>query len=55
MIVSAVLAGAMLKAGLSIPAVFLAVGLANALMTAYIFLVAPEYWQRFKWLLGWRV
>jgi MFS family permease len=55
MIVSAVLAGAMLKAGLGIPAVFLAVGLANALMTAYIFLVAPEYWQRFKRLLGLRL
>jgi MFS family permease len=55
MIVSAVLAGAMLKAGLSIPAVFLVVGLANALMTAYIFWVVPEYWQRFKRLLGLRV
>ncbi len=55
MIVSAVLAGALLKVGLGIPAVFLAVGLANALMTAYLFLVAPEYWQRFKLLLGLRV
>jgi hypothetical protein len=51
MIVSAVLAGALLKAGFGIPAVFLAVGLANALMTAYIFWVAPEYWQRFRLLL----
>ena len=51
MIVSAVLAGALLKAGLGIPAVFLVVGLANALMTAYIFWVAPEYWLRFKLLL----
>jgi hypothetical protein len=45
----------MLKAGLSIPAVFLVVGLANALMTAYIFWVVPEYWKRFKLLLGWRI
>jgi hypothetical protein len=55
MIVSAVLAGALLKAGLGIPAVFLAVGLANALMTGYIFLVSPEYWLRFKLLLRLRV
>jgi hypothetical protein len=55
MIVSAVLAGALLKAGLDIPAVFLVVGLANALMTGYIFLVSPEYWLRFKLLLRLRV
>ena len=55
MIVSAVMAGALLKAGVGIPAVFLAVGLANALMTASIFLVAPEYWHRFKLLFGLRV
>jgi hypothetical protein len=55
MIVSAVLAGALLKAGLGIPAVFLAVGLANAMVTAYIFWVAPAYWQRFKLLFGWRL
>jgi MFS family permease len=54
MIFSAVLAGALLKAGLGIPAVFLAVGLANALMTAWLFWVAPEYGQRFKSLLGGR-
>ncbi len=53
MIVSAVLAAALLKAGLGIPAVFLALGLANVLMTAYIFRVSPEYWPRFKRLLGW--
>jgi hypothetical protein len=55
MIVSAVLAGALLKAGLGIPAVFLTVGLVNALMTAYIFWVAPEYWQRFMRLVGRRL
>jgi hypothetical protein len=35
--------------------VFLTVGLVNALMTAYIFWVAPEYWQRFMRLVGRRL
>jgi 1-acyl-sn-glycerol-3-phosphate acyltransferase len=47
MIVSSVLVGLMLKAGFSIPQVFLAVGLANAVVAAYIFLLVPEYLLRF--------
>ena len=47
MIASSVIAGAMLGAGLSIPQVFLAVGIANAVVAAYIFLIVPEYLLRF--------
>jgi len=47
MIVSSVLVGLMLSAGFSIPQVFLAVGLANAVVAAYIFLLVPEYLLRF--------
>ncbi len=47
MIASSVLVGAMLKAGLTIPQVFLAVGLLNALVAGYIFLLVPEYLLRF--------
>ena len=47
MIASSLLAGALLGAGLSIPQLFLAVGLANAVVAAYIFLVVPEYLLRF--------
>jgi len=47
MIASSVLAGALLGAGFSIPELFLAVGLANAVVALYIFLVVPEYLLRF--------
>ena len=47
MIVSALSVGVLLGAGLTIPQVFLAVGLANALVAAYIFLIVPEYLLRF--------
>ena len=47
MIASALLAGVMLKTGFSIPQIFLAVGLANALVASYIFLLVPEYLLRF--------
>ncbi|MDI1239917.1 MAG: MFS transporter [Polaromonas sp.] len=47
MIVSAVLAGALLKADFSIPQVFLFVGLANAVVAFYIFMLVPEYLLRF--------
>ncbi|MDO9357572.1 MAG: MFS transporter [Polaromonas sp.] len=47
MIVSALLAGALLGAGFTIPQVFLFVGLANALVGAYVFLLVPEYLLRF--------
>ena len=47
MIVSAILAGALLKAEFSIPQIFLFVGLANAVVAFYIFLLVPEYLLRF--------
>jgi 1-acyl-sn-glycerol-3-phosphate acyltransferase len=46
-IASSVLAGALIGAGLSIPEIFLAVGLANAVVAGYIFLLVPEYLLRF--------
>jgi 1-acyl-sn-glycerol-3-phosphate acyltransferase len=47
MILSSVGASALLGAGLSIPQVFLAVGLLNAMVAAYIFMLVPEYFLRF--------
>ncbi|MBC7942429.1 MAG: MFS transporter [Chitinophagaceae bacterium] len=47
MIVSAVGVGALLGAGLSIPQIFLVVGLLNAVVAGYIFLLVPEYLLRF--------
>ncbi|WBY00186.1 MFS transporter [Ramlibacter tataouinensis] len=47
MIASALIAGALLKAGASIPQIFLLVGLANAVVAFYIFLLVPEYLLRF--------
>lgn len=47
MIASALIAGALLGAGLTIPQIFLLVGLANAVVAAYIFLLVPEYLLRF--------
>ncbi len=47
MIASSLLAGLMLKAGATVPQLFLAVGIANALVAAYIFLLVPEYLLRF--------
>jgi 1-acyl-sn-glycerol-3-phosphate acyltransferase len=47
MIASAVLAGLMLKAGFTVPQIFLAVGIANAIVAGYIFLLVPEYLLRF--------
>jgi 1-acyl-sn-glycerol-3-phosphate acyltransferase len=51
MIVSAILAGAMLALGATVPQVFLAVGLANLVVGFYIFLIVPEYLLRFVSLL----
>ncbi|ARU04053.1 glycerol acyltransferase [Comamonas serinivorans] len=52
MIASAVIAGALLQAGFSIPQIFLFTGIANALVAAYIFFLVPEYWLRFHaWVL----
>ncbi|WP_157263787.1 MFS transporter [Azohydromonas aeria] len=51
MIVSSVLVGLMLQAGLDIPQVFLAVALLNAVVASYIFLLVPEYLLRFaSWI-----
>jgi 1-acyl-sn-glycerol-3-phosphate acyltransferase len=47
MIGSALIAGALLGAGATVPQLFLAVGIANALVAAYIFLLVPEYLLRF--------
>ena len=47
MIASAVIAGALLKLGLTIPQIFLLVGLANAVVAFYIFMLVPEYLLRF--------
>jgi 1-acyl-sn-glycerol-3-phosphate acyltransferase len=47
MIASSVITGAMLRAGFTVPQVFLALGIANALVAAYIFLLVPEYLLRF--------
>jgi len=47
MIASSLLAGALLGAGLSVTELFLAVGLANAVVAFYIFLLVPEYLLRF--------
>ncbi|MEJ6021563.1 MFS transporter [Ramlibacter sp. PS4R-6] len=47
MIASAVIAGALLKAGFTIPQIFLFTGIANAVVAAYIFLLVPEYLLRF--------
>ncbi|MES3002858.1 MAG: MFS transporter [Pseudomonadota bacterium] len=47
MIASSVIAGALLGAGLTIPQIFLLVGLANAVVAFYIFMLVPEYLLRF--------
>ncbi len=47
MIASAVIAGALLQAGFTIPQMFLLVGLANAVVAFYIFMLVPEYLIRF--------
>jgi 1-acyl-sn-glycerol-3-phosphate acyltransferase len=47
MIASALIAGVMLQMGLSIPQIFLAVGIANAVVAFYIFMLVPEYLLRF--------
>ena len=47
MIASALIAFALLAAGLSIPGVLLATGIANAVVAGYIFHLVPEYLLRF--------
>ncbi|HSV54048.1 MAG TPA: MFS transporter [Burkholderiaceae bacterium] len=51
MIASSLIAGVLLKAGFTIPQMFLVVGLANAVVAFYIFMLVPEYLLRFiAWL-----
>lgn len=52
MIASSLGVGLLLKAGFTIPEVFLVVGLLNAVVAIYIFLLVPEYLLRFlAWIL----
>jgi len=51
MIASALIAGALLTAGWSIPEIFWFTGLANAVVTGGIFLMMPQYLRQFaSWL-----
>jgi 1-acyl-sn-glycerol-3-phosphate acyltransferase len=47
MIASSLIVGALLAAGLTVPQVFLVIGLLNAVVAGYIFLLVPEYLLRF--------
>ncbi|MBO9537531.1 MFS transporter [Herbaspirillum sp.] len=52
MVVAALVAMALLKAGLTIPEIFLATAVLNALVAIYIFSLVPEFLMRFlAWLL----
>jgi hypothetical protein len=51
MVASALIAGALLGAGLTVPEVFLATGLVNALFCTYVFIRVPLYWQGLRALL----
>ena len=44
---SSVIVGALIKMGLTVPQVFLVVGLLNAVVAFYIFMLVPEYFLRF--------
>jgi 1-acyl-sn-glycerol-3-phosphate acyltransferase len=51
-VASAAIAIGLLRAGLSVPELFLAVGVMNALVAAYIYALVPEFLMRFlAWLL----
>jgi hypothetical protein len=52
MVVSSLMAAAMLKAGLSLPQLYLVLGLLNAAVAVYIYLLVPEFLMRFiVWML----
>jgi predicted MFS family arabinose efflux permease len=51
MIASALLAGALLSGGATVPEVFLLTGTVNAVFAAYVFVRVPAYWQGFVELL----
>jgi len=46
MIASALIAGALLAAGCTVPQIFLFTGIANAVVASYIFMLVPEYLLR---------
>ncbi|MEJ8824387.1 MFS transporter [Variovorax humicola] len=53
MIASAIIAGALLKSGFTVPQIFLFTGIANAVVAGYIFMLVPEYYLRFvSWMLS---
>lgn len=54
MIVSAILAFALLKSGCTIPQVFLVTGILNVLVVGYVFALVPEYIARFVMLFATR-
>jgi 1-acyl-sn-glycerol-3-phosphate acyltransferase len=47
MIASSIIVGVLLSAGLTIPQVFLVIGVLNAIVAFYIFMLVPEYMIRF--------
>ncbi len=47
MIASSVIVGGLLSAGMTIPHVFLVIGILNAIVAFYIFMLVPEYLLRF--------
>jgi 1-acyl-sn-glycerol-3-phosphate acyltransferase len=52
MVVASVMAAALLQAGLSLPQLYLVVGLLNAAVAVYIYTLVPEFLMRFiAWLL----
>jgi hypothetical protein len=51
MVASALIAGALLGAGWSVPEVFLATGVANAMVCVYVLIRVPLYWQGLRALL----
>ena len=52
MVVASIMAAALLKAGLSLPQLYLVVGIMNAAVALYIFLLIPEFLMRFLiWML----
>jgi 1-acyl-sn-glycerol-3-phosphate acyltransferase len=55
MIASSLIVGVLLKVGLTIPQVFLVIGLLNAVVAFYIFMLVPEYLLRFVAFLVTRV
>jgi hypothetical protein len=52
MVVSSVLAGALLGAGFTVPDIFLMTGLVNALVATYVCVKVPAYLQDLRAMLG---